>query len=317
MMAALETANVEPLVIARQGSFAVGGRLLDNTTWVDQMYVQYQVPVNPRIYPLLMVHGGCGTGRVWESTPDGRDGYQTIWRFGPRYPDVFSGCQFPTDPDSVDQFFQSLVPTFSDDEAAITDALVALLDKIGPVILITHSQSGRMGWFAAIRRPNLIKAIVSNEPTYVFPDAGLPESIPLFKGTYRGGTIESFGSSNRYATRSDGRLPLFCRRPLLKGHGHFCWRYKHGMLMIPNYGDVTKEEGERWIHWSEDGIHFAPIEKSRNVFAFGFLYVPYDPLAGEPQTEASTTEFWGFETVKPPSDRDWDVERIEWRLGDG
>ena len=105
--------------------------------------------------------------------------------------------------------------------------------------------------------------------------------------------------------------------PLLKGHGHFCWRYKHGMLMIPNYGDVTKEEGERWIHWSEDGIHFAPIEKSRNVFAFGFLYVPYDPLAGEPQTEASTTEFWGFETVKPPSDRDWDVERIEWRLGDG
>ncbi|MCP5116109.1 MAG: hypothetical protein GY953_35225, partial [bacterium] len=23
--------------------------------------------------------------------------------------------------------------------------------------------------------------------------------------------------------------------PILKGHGHFCWRYKHGILMIPHY----------------------------------------------------------------------------------
>ena len=103
--------------------------------------------------------------------------------------------------------------------------------------------------------------------------------------------------------------------PILKGHGHFCWRYKHGILMIPNYGEVTREEGERWIHWSEDGIHFTPIEKSRNAFAFGSLYVPYDPLAGEPQTEEPTNVFWGFETVKPTSGRDWDVERIEWKIG--
>ena len=91
-----EAAPEEPLVIARQGSFSVGGGLLrgagvfdptssmdrtngGQTTWVDQMYVQYQIPVNPRIYPLLLVHGGGGTGRVWESTPDGRDGYNTIF----------------------------------------------------------------------------------------------------------------------------------------------------------------------------------------------------------------------------------------------
>ena len=98
--------------------------------------------------------------------------------------------------------------------------------------------------------------------------------------------------------------------PLLIGHGHFCWRYKHGMLMIPNFGKGV----ERWIHWSEDGIHFVPMEKGDHVFRFGSLYSPYDPLFGEPQTGEPTTEFWGFESVKPP-DRDWDVERIEWRIG--
>ena len=98
------------------------------------------------------------------------------------------------------------------------------------------------------------------------------------------------------------------RNPLLIGHGHFCWRYKHGMLMIPNFGDMAGERGERWIHWSEDGIHFVPIEKSNNVFPFGSFYSPYDPLFGEPQTGEPTMEFWGFESVKPP-DRAWDVER--------
>ena len=102
--------------------------------------------------------------------------------------------------------------------------------------------------------------------------------------------------------------------PLLKGHGHFCWPYKHGMLMIPNHGDPRSETGERWIHWSQDGIHFAPIEKSNNVFPFGSLYVPYDPLSGDLQSDESTTAFWGFESVNPP-DRDWDVQRIEWRIG--
>ena len=98
----------------------------------------------------------------------------------------------------------------------------------------------------------------------------------------------------------------------MKGHGHFCWRYRHGMLMIPNFDHP--DTGKPWIHWSEDGIHFAPIEASDVAFRFGSLYVPYDPLAGEPQTQEFTTEFWGFQSVKPP-DRDWDVERIEWKIG--
>jgi len=45
------------------------------------------------------------------------------------------------------------------------DALVVLLDKIGPAILLTHSQSGAFQWPVADARPNLVKALVAVEPS--------------------------------------------------------------------------------------------------------------------------------------------------------
>ena len=89
------SASSGAISIASQGSFFVGGRQVSaagafdataapnpptagQTYWVDQMYVQYQIPVNARKYPLVFVHGGSGTGRVWETTPDGREGFQTL-----------------------------------------------------------------------------------------------------------------------------------------------------------------------------------------------------------------------------------------------
>ncbi len=95
------SAPSSPLVIARQGSFFVGGRqvrgagsydpagppssanpdeITDNgqTHWIDQMYVQFQEPAQVRGLPLVFVHGGSCTGQVWESTPDGREGFATL-----------------------------------------------------------------------------------------------------------------------------------------------------------------------------------------------------------------------------------------------
>jgi pimeloyl-ACP methyl ester carboxylesterase len=44
---------------------------------VEQMYVQYVKLAQPQAkYPLLMVHGGGMTGVNWETTPDGRPGFQ-------------------------------------------------------------------------------------------------------------------------------------------------------------------------------------------------------------------------------------------------
>ncbi|OFW17105.1 MAG: hypothetical protein A3F70_17450 [Acidobacteria bacterium RIFCSPLOWO2_12_FULL_67_14] len=40
----------------------------------------------------------------------------------------------------------------------------ALLDKIGPAMLLTHSQSGAFGWLIADMRPALVKGIIAIEP---------------------------------------------------------------------------------------------------------------------------------------------------------
>jgi pimeloyl-ACP methyl ester carboxylesterase len=44
------------------------------------------------------------------------------------------------------------------------DAGAALLDKIGPAIVLTHSQSGPFGWLIADARPKLVKGIIAVEP---------------------------------------------------------------------------------------------------------------------------------------------------------
>ena len=44
------------------------------------------------------------------------------------------------------------------------DRLAALLDRIGPAIIVTHSSSGSDGWLLAERKPGLVVAIVAIEP---------------------------------------------------------------------------------------------------------------------------------------------------------
>jgi pimeloyl-ACP methyl ester carboxylesterase len=49
-------------------------------------------------------------------------------------------------------------------EGLTADALIALLDEIGPAILVPHSQPGFAAWLVADRRPDLLKALVTIEP---------------------------------------------------------------------------------------------------------------------------------------------------------
>jgi pimeloyl-ACP methyl ester carboxylesterase len=67
-----------------------------------------------------------------------------------------------------DQFYASQVESISN--AALTqkinqDAGAALLDRIGPAVVLTHSQSGPFGWLIADARPELVKGIVAVEPS--------------------------------------------------------------------------------------------------------------------------------------------------------
>ena len=68
---------------------------------------------------------------------------------------------------AFDQFLASQLPSIQDfarQQTLNRDALLALLGRIGPAVLLTHSQSGAFGWPVADVRPDLVKAIVAVEP---------------------------------------------------------------------------------------------------------------------------------------------------------
>jgi len=101
--------------------------------------------------------------------------------------------------------------------------------------------------------------------------------------------------------------------PVLRGHGHFCWRYKHGMLMLP-FGVET-------ILWSENGIHFTPplATGTEKLFEYVLLDVPYDPLCGKPVIDKPVTKYWGFDTVQETAPGATStsvyIVRIDWEFG--
>jgi pimeloyl-ACP methyl ester carboxylesterase len=69
------------------------------------------------------------------------------------------------------------------------DALVAVLEKIGPAILMTHSQSGGFGWPVADMKPDLVKGIVALEPSgppfFDIENIGPPDWFRDSKSGYR------------------------------------------------------------------------------------------------------------------------------------
>jgi hypothetical protein len=94
LLAAAGAAMADSLLLKEQGSFFVGGRtvytdaLTGSTTGflgtgintgnitVDQMYVQYQIPEGADSHvPVVMVHGCCLSSKSYETTPDGRMGW--------------------------------------------------------------------------------------------------------------------------------------------------------------------------------------------------------------------------------------------------
>lgn len=207
----------KPLKIQEQGSFAVGGTMKQNpgtfdaitrtpegqTFRGDHAYVFYQVPVKARKNPLVMWHGIGQFSKTWETTPDGREGFQNLFlrkRYSvylldqPRrgnasrsmavgtitptpdeqfwfnifrvgvWPDYFEGVQFSKDKEALNQYFRQMVPNVGPIDINVNvNAVSALFDKIGNGILVSHSHSGGMGWLTAIKNQK-IKAVVSFEP---------------------------------------------------------------------------------------------------------------------------------------------------------
>ena len=229
---AADDVPLPPLSIASQGSFFVGGRDVSSSTLssvprhvpvgtitVDQMYVHYEIPVDAgNRYPLTLIHGCCLTGKTWETTPDGRMGWDeyflrkgypvyvvdqaargrsafdpssinaaktgkmkpgdlplvfsagheaawSVFRFGPKYPDVFPGMQFPLE--AQDEFWKQMVPDWSEalptPNPTVPD-LSLLAQRLNGTILISHSQSGIYPFQAATIDTQGIEGIVVLEP---------------------------------------------------------------------------------------------------------------------------------------------------------
>ncbi len=208
----------EPLTLARNGSFYVGGRIAEidgRAMMVGHMYVEYMIPAGqPRPYPIIFVHGGLRTGTNFTGTLDGQEGWAQFFvrqgysvyivdqvgrgrspiieqAYGPakmgdirgvqkRYsqeeqfklwPQAHLHTPWPGGGGLGDPWVMQLsasqaveIENFHTQQELNRDALVALVDKIGPSIILGHSQAGAFLWPVADARPDKIKAILGIEP---------------------------------------------------------------------------------------------------------------------------------------------------------
>lgn len=207
LLALCSCQNHHVLRIAEQGSFAFGGTVLTDTAGRqyhgDHGYVFYQKPVRARTYPIVFAHGVGQFSKTWETTPDGREGFQNLFlrrgysvyvadqpRRGdagrstdtvtlvPRFdeeewfnrfrvgiwPDYFEGVQFSRDPEALNQFMRQMAPNIGRKDLDVyADAYAALFERIGDGIFVVHSQGGAVAW-QTLPKTEHIRAIVALEP---------------------------------------------------------------------------------------------------------------------------------------------------------
>lgn len=278
------------LKIARQGSFMAGGKMMtatgefdaetpfqpDGQTFHgDHAYVFYQIPENPHALPLVFLHGAGQSAKTWETTPDGREGFQNLFlrrNYGvylvdqPRrgkagrsmkaaamapvpdeqmwfsqfrmgvWPELFPGSRFPKGEEALNQFFRQMTPNTGDfDLEVISDSLAAVYEKIGPGILVTHSQGGGPGWLAAMKS-NRIKAVIAYEPgsNFTFPQG----EVPPPEGS-AGASVEALGVSR------DEFMKL-TRIPIVIYYGDYIPELP-GNLPGVDYWRACMKMAEKWV----------------------------------------------------------------------
>jgi hypothetical protein len=89
------------------------------------------------------------------------------------------GTQFPLE--GYDNYMKQSVPRWLTTDKAVLDGYLALIDKVCPCVLLTHSQGGNFGFLAAELRPDKIKAIVAVESASAgrIADAPKLKDIPV------------------------------------------------------------------------------------------------------------------------------------------
>lgn len=108
--------------------------------------------------------------------------------------DAFYATQFPS------------LESYPKQQEINRDALIALLERIGPAVLLVHSQSGAFAWPVADARPKLVKAIVAIEPN----------GPPVYETDFKGAP-DWFADVGARKTFGLGMVPLAYDPPLKPG----------------------------------------------------------------------------------------------------
>jgi pimeloyl-ACP methyl ester carboxylesterase len=158
----------------------------------------------------VLVHGGGGQATDWMGTPDGRDGWldyflaagfdvyfvdrpghgrspnaRAYGELGIPATTEFIANSFTTQSKrypggggvatkEVIQHTASSEPGPTVSNAVLKENLAELLDRIGPAIIVTHSNGGPSGWLAMEARPNLVKGVLAIEPVVGITDMLAP-----------------------------------------------------------------------------------------------------------------------------------------------
>src|SRR5258708_738643 len=150
----------EPLILARDGFMYVGGKTMPvngREYLYSHMYVEIRLP--------------AAHGRLQNSARNNAAARFVSQEKFKLWPQAALHTQWPGNGEADDpatlQLAVSQLPAIEDfdkQQPIVRDALIALVDKIGPSILMTHSQGGAFGWPVADARPDKVKAILAVEP---------------------------------------------------------------------------------------------------------------------------------------------------------
>ncbi len=318
----VQTAPAAGVTLDRWGSFHVGGREVvvsgqpirevlftpggvparvdpNGTYLMGSMYAQFMIPTPQRGQaPMLLWHGGGLTGVTWETTPDGREGWQNFfvrrgwpvyvadavergragWSMIPeqtggshllltvdnpyerfRIGDgvgsfqrgtTLPGNQFPADRASYMNFMRQIVPRFTTTDALTQEAYGALLDRVGPSVVVAHSQAGLFGWRAAQDKPDKVRALVLVEPAAIGDPARVAalKDVPVLMvyGDFiaqdpRWPTIRGNGVRFAEAVRAAGGSVDIIDLPErgIRGNSH--------MIMMDKNSDVVAGVVQDWL----------------------------------------------------------------------
>jgi hypothetical protein len=88
---------------------------------------------------------------------------------------LMPGSQFPNE--GYENFVKQNVPRWTTTDDAIIAAYIAEIDRVGPCIILFHSQAGTFGFKVAQARPDKVKALIAVEPAGV----GDPARVDVLK----------------------------------------------------------------------------------------------------------------------------------------